>query len=506
MTRKGLTTDMALQGLLIVPFLCIVVCAVLRRKSCWYLAAWIPLTIFTLIGLFGLLRSCSSSVGNGPEAGFAALGNGLAFLTLLPSALAAPILWIARPKDHPGQTILPLMTGILISAVTLFGYGLATQVKIPVNVFDGSGKPVPNQFIYQTTTIDGISRDGPSITTDAQGFAWLESKSWQTSTFKTTHLGGYSLEVTWQSLSRGQGRWSYRWSGGLRFGLDMDPHTLTTSPPPVLNLYLRRWNELEMPIIVDKIRLLLEQAKQASTAAVPNFGDCPESLQFIQELGDLSRDNSAQRSSISAILSSQAAMIGSFREITKSHLTGKAERSPNYTIKALIAWATQQDQVSAESLRALDLKLTQIGRRILETALPLVGDSNSSSPAFSHLKDLATPYLPQILERFPSAEESDQLMMLQLFSDLRLGFQQLGPLAKDAPPGFAMSILMAVRQWQDVEEIHEAFVIVENKEKEFQSIESSNRVAVEASFHFMRKQLQISATKLGSASSMKPKG
>jgi hypothetical protein len=272
---------------------------------------------------------------------------------------------------------------------------------------------------------------------------------------------------------------------------------LDGSPPgkPAFNLYLRKWNELEMPIIVEQIQLLLEQAERTNTFS-SNFGSCPESLKFIQELARLSQGSLALRPNVSAVLISQAAMVATLREVTKFHLTNRAERSATATIQALVIWATHQEQVHAESLRALDLKLTQIGNQILEASLPLIGDKNSTSPAFSHLKDLSTPYLPQILERFPSAEENGQTMMLHLFRDLRLGFEQLGPFAKDASPGFAMTILMAVQQWQNLEEISEALTIVKTKEKDFQGIEHPNRLYVEGSFRFAREQLQRAIPKL----------
>lgn len=484
--------------LLSIVAVCIILGGCLGRKSRWYLAVWVPLAFFTAVALFALLRSCSASVGNGPEAGFAAMGRAFSTLIYLPSIIFAPLVWAMRPRADIGQTVLPLILGISISLVSFFSFFQPHYEKVQVCVFDSHGKPVSRQFIYQTTTLDGVSSDGPTATTDSLGVAQILSRSWKSSTFKTHHSDGYGLEVTWQDRPKGGGIWSFRWSSGLRFGMGLE-----ASPPdkPAINLYLRKWDELEMPVIVEQIRLLLERAERTNT--LPNIGSCLESLKFIPELTRLRQNSPALRPNISAILDSQAAMVATLREVTKFHQTIQTERSASFTIQALIIWATPQDQVSSESIQALQLKLTQTGQQILEAALPLIGDRYGGYQAFAHLKDLAIPYLPQILERFPSSEENGQAVMLPLFRELRLGFEQLGPLAKDASPGFAMTILMAVKEWQNLEQISEAIAIVEAKEKEFKGKDHANMLAVEDSFRFAREQLQWATQKLGSASSTK---
>lgn len=476
-----------------VCLLCITACAALGRKSRWYIAAWLPLLLFTLFGLLGLLGASSMSVGHGPEGGFAAMGKASAIAFFLPAIILAPFLWFARPQGDPNQMAAPLVLGVMIPVVTFLAAGLTMYDKIPVRVFDGQGRLVSNQYIKQDTTENGISKEGPTATTDTHGLAQIKSLNWQRSTFKTSHSDGYGVEITWHDLPKGGGVWSSRWAGTMFFGMELE----AVSPDkPTIDLYIRKWDELEMPVLVEQIRQTVERARRSNAALLPDFGGCPESLQFIQELTRLSQDSPPLRASIAKILTSQAAMIESFLTIVKSQASKNNQPAATSTIQALIIWATQQDQVSSESIQALQLKLTQTGQQILEAALPLIGDRYGSYQAFAHLKDLAIPYLPQILERFPSAEENGQAMMLHLFRELDLGFKPLEPFAKDASPGFAMTILMAVQQWQNLEEISEALAIVEAKEKEFQGKDHPNRMAVEGSFRFAREQLQWATQKM----------
>ncbi len=336
--------------LLVFPILCGSLCLILRRQHPWYWLGWLPLCVGSLFCVLLALSAFGSSVGSGPEAGFAALGRAYAVFMMLPGALLAPVLWFVRPKSE-------LNTGALLSAVGCLGLTgvllhLETTQPLMIQLLQADGKPASKVRVSTS--------DGPMGLSDDKGVVHLRVKSPRGTELM---IPAHNLRMNFQPGNRAgiHDLWFCRWDhlSGL-YATELEDQR-------PLVVYLRSQDRLLAPALSSQIRNWLTEAQQARRTHLPNFGGCPESLEFGAVLRDLVATQPGLHEDLRAILLKQAALLSQLQQTMERHRE-RAASAP--ALQPLLSWVAEGRKTG--TVAQLQARLDKHSQQVLETSVPLL--------------------------------------------------------------------------------------------------------------------------------------
>lgn len=407
------------SALLMLLIACGGVCLLLGRNHRWYWLGWLPLFIGCILSALFCLATCGSSVGIGPEAGFAALGRAYATLILLPAALLTPVLWLVRPRSEPSTITLVGSLGCL----GLTGILLHWQTTQPVTLrlVQADGRPASGVYVSIRETVNGTSRDGPMRRSDAKGAASLRVRNLSLTDF-SIHKNNLTFAFRPTQQGRKTGLWFCHWdhvSGTYATELeDQQP----------LVVHLPSQDHLLSPYLMRQIETWLMEAQAKQRLHLPNFGGCPEGLEFGAVLRELVVTRPDLHEDLEEILVRQAALLSQLQRTLDQHRE-RAATAP--ALQPLLAWSAEEGKPGTTA--QLQVRLDELSRQILETGEPL-------------LKTEAAWKLRESL------------------CSMRLPWSRLAPLLKDRSLDEVASLLQGVSKWPSPADATEALAMLERLE------------------------------------------
>lgn len=397
--------------LLVFPILCGTLCLILKRQHSWYWLGWLPLCVGSLLSGLFCLAGLGSAVGNGPEAGFAALGRAYAVFMMLPGTLLAPVLWFLRPKSE-------LSTGALLCAIGCLSFTgvllhLETTQPVMIQLVQADGKPASKVRVSTS--------DGPMRLSDAKGEVHFRVKSPHGIELM---IPAHNLRMNFLPRNRAgiPDLWFCRWdhlSGQYATELeDQQP----------LVVYLPSQNHLLAPALSRQIKTWLTEAQEARRMHLPNFGGCPESLEFVAVLRDLVATHPVLHEDLRKILLTQAALLSQMQKTVERHRE-KAASAP--ALQPLLAWVAKGSLPG--TVTQLEVRLDELSQQVLEMSVPLL--------------------------------KSQSAWVLQdSLGSLKWSWQQLAPLLQQRSLDEVAIILEGVSNWRSPADAAEALSLIRHLE------------------------------------------
>lgn len=397
--------------LLVFPILCGTLCLILKRQHPWYWLGWLPMCVGSLLSVLFCLAGIGSSVGSGPESGFAALGRAYLVFMMLPGAMLAPVLWFVRPKSE-------ISTGALLSALACLGLAgvllhLETTQPLMIQLLQADGGPASKVRVSTS--------DGPIGLSDDKGVVHLRVKSPRGTELM---IPAHNLRMNFQPGNRAgtPDLWFCRWDhlSGL--------YTTELEDQQPLIVYLPSQDHLLVPALSRQIKTWLTEAQEARRTHLPNFGGCPDSLEFGAVLRDLVATQPGLHEDLRAILLKQAALLSQLQQTMERHRE-RAASAP--ALQPLLLWVAEGTKTG--TMAQLQARLDEHSHQVLETSVPLL----KSQSAW---------------------ELQDSLR------SLKWSWQQLAPLLQQRSLDEVAIILEGVSKWRNPVDAGEALSLIQRLE------------------------------------------
>lgn len=407
------------SALLMLLIVCGGVCLLLGRSHRWYWLGWLPLFIGCILSALFCLATFGSSVGIGPEAGFAAMGRSYATLILLPAALLAPVLWLVRPRSEPSTVTLIGSLGCL----GLIGILLKWQTTQPVTLqlVQADGMPASGVYVSIRETVNGTSRDGPMRRSDARGAASFRVRDLSLTEFHI-HKNNLMFGYRPAQQDRKTGLWFCRWdhvSGTYATELeDQQPFVVC----------LPGQDHLLSPFLMRQIETWLMEAQARQRLHLPNFGGCPEGLEFGVFLRDLVMTRPDLHEDLEEILVRHAALLSQLERTVDRHRE-RATTAP--ALQPLLTWSAEEGKPG--NAAQLQVRLDELRRQILETCEPLL-------------------------------KTEDAWKLRETLCSMRLPWSQLAPLLEGRSLNEVLTLLQDVSNWPSPADATEALAMLERLE------------------------------------------
>lgn len=286
------------------------------------------------------------------------MGRAYATLILLPGALLAPVLWFVRPKSEPSTITLVGSLGCLgLTGILL--HWQTTQL-VTLQLVQADGRPASGVYVSIRETVNGTSRDGPMRRSDAKGAASFRVRNLSLTDFS---IPKNNLTVAFQPAQQGRktGLWFCRWdhvSG---------PYFTELEDQQPLVVFLPSQDHLLSPFLMRQIETWLMEAQARQRLDLPNFGGCPEGLEFGAVLRDLVMTRPDLHKDLEGILVRQATLLSQLQRTVDRHRE-RAASAPG--LQPLLAWAANEGKPG--NVAQLQVRLDNLSRQILETCETLL--------------------------------------------------------------------------------------------------------------------------------------
>jgi hypothetical protein len=450
----------------IIFLVCVFGAVATGRQSRFYALFWWPLVTLGGISTFTLFKSWGAGPRDGPS-GLVVLFSVLpvTIVSLLGVATGLVCLW-----KHPGREAakpMPMVGGIIVSALALLFTTRAEMQSVTVRVLDGNGKTV-SRVTVDATASDGMSHEtSKKAVTGDDGSARFEFSRFRTITVSATAPDCYQTAASFGQTGYSRKGWTIWWSGSLGLGTMFLPQAFN---PETVDLHLRGRDELVLPDVKQRLgqSLSADLNDNEATYALAMLGTNFESFEIMDQIPA----SGALRGSYGTLLNKQADLLKNCFQELDSKVPRDRRRFFRFEEDAmdpsdwngLARWAGIQGDkipVTPENLQGVDDYLHRQAEKLLDAAELTLDMENSAAGVYSELRFVARHRLPELKEAYQRvADPRAKRQIYFALRDFKPSFDELEPMITASQPMEALQLLMCIehdKDWADYQRARDCF-------------------------------------------------